>query len=196
MLSITISESVLWRALFTYKSTGNQKWLIYQMTVIVPLMRKWKTSKIQVQLTAILKNSVDLEKIGLVSHTTFACAPVCRQSTILYSENFDNDDHHTHDIYATLKISTPTIAVIESTRAGDRWSISDHYIVLQQPYWTIFLSNCIDQSNRTFAGTPVLWRQSTVLVWTLTMLTYWHKYGIYDVIKDSTWLIVSFDKSR
>ena len=25
-----------------------------------------------------------------------------------YSGNFDNDDHHTHGIYATLKISTPT----------------------------------------------------------------------------------------
>ena len=30
MLSKKISKSALWRALFSHKSTGNQKWLIYR----------------------------------------------------------------------------------------------------------------------------------------------------------------------
>ena len=76
---------------------------------------------------------MDLERIGFVvirhSHVRLYVG-----SPRFYSGNFDNDDHHMHGIYATFKISTPTIAVIELTRAGDRCSISDHYIVLHQQY--------------------------------------------------------------
>ena len=95
----------------------------------------------------------------LVSNTTFACAPVCRQSTVLVETPTM--------ITITCTASTaPSKSLCHqlpaSTRAGDPYGISDRYTVLASAVLNNFelifatnISNCIDHSNTTFVCAPV-----------------------------------------